>query len=138
MLNLKKCPCSGNSLDKLIQPMILTILAQEDLYGYKLVQRMAESPMFKGQKPDGTGVYRSLKAMEQRGLIVSSWSLADPGPAKLFYHLTEEGEECLSHWIDTLAEYRRVIGLMLDEAHKVYSQTEHGRKNPKSVHINCP
>lgn len=135
MLDFNKCPCSGSNLDKLIQPMILTILAQEDLYGYKIVQRIAESPMFKGQKPDGTGVYRSLKAMEQRGLVLSSWSLADTGPAKLFYHLTNEGEECLAHWIDTLEEYRQIIGWMLEEAHHVYAETKHGIENFKSIKV---
>ena len=134
MLDFNKCPCSGSNLDKLVQPMILTILAQEDLYGYKIVQRIAESPMFKGQKPDGTGVYRSLKAMDQRGLVVSSCSLAEIGrPAKIYYHITNEGEECLSRWIDTLEEYRQIIGLMLEEARNVYDKTERGIENLKSI-----
>lgn len=68
-MEFNKCPCYGGNLDKFIQPMILIILAQEDLYGYKIVQHMAESSMCKGQKPDGTGVYRFLKAMENRGWL---------------------------------------------------------------------
>lgn len=119
MFDFNKCPCSGSTLDRLIQPMILTILAQEDLYGYKIVQRIALSPMFKGQKPDGTGVYRSLRGLEQRGLIVASWSLTDSGPAKRNYHITDEGVECLAHWITTLEEYRQAIGTMLVEAKQV-------------------
>jgi poly-beta-hydroxybutyrate-responsive repressor len=126
MLDFEKCPCSGNNLDKLIQPMILTILARENLYGYKIVQRIAESPMFKGNKPDGTGVYRFLKAMEQRGLVVSSWSLADTGPAKRVYHITNAGEECLSRWINSLEEYRRDIGRMLEEAKKACAKIKCG------------
>ncbi|MDR3540938.1 MAG: helix-turn-helix transcriptional regulator [Desulfosporosinus sp.] len=124
MLDFNKCPCSGSNLDRLIQPLILTILAQKDLYGYKIVLRIAESPMFNGQKPDATGVYRFLKAMEQRGLVVSSWSLTDNGPAKRFFHITNEGKECLSHWIDTLEEYRQVIGMMLEEARNVFDKVE--------------
>ncbi len=123
-MELNKCSCYGSNLDKLIQPMILTILAQDDLYGYKIVQRIAESPMCKGHKPDGTGVYRFLKAMEQRGLVESSWALADSGPAKRIYHITNEGEECLSHWIDTLEDYHQAIGKMLEEAHRVYDKTK--------------
>lgn len=124
MLNFEKCPCSGNNLDKLIQPLILINLAHEDLYGYKIVQLIAESPMFNGSKPDGTGVYRSLKAMEQRGLVVSSWSLADAGPAKRIYRITSDGVECFSHWITTLAEYRQTLGMILEEAQKVYIKTQ--------------
>ncbi|SDG30162.1 PadR family transcriptional regulator [Desulfosporosinus hippei] len=129
MLDFNKCPCSGNNLDKLVQPTILTILAQEDLYGYKIVQRIAESPMFKGHKPDGTGVYRTLKAMEQRGLVISSRSLTDTGPAKIFYHITKEGEECLSHWINTLEEYRQIIGMMLAEVHNVCAKIKRSTDN---------
>lgn len=122
-MDFNKCPCYGSNLDKLIQPIILIILAQEDLYGYKIVQRMAESPMCKGHKPDGTGVYRFLKAMEQRGSVESSWSLDDSGPAKRIYRITNEGRDCLAHWIDTLEDYRRSIGKMLEEAHMVYDKT---------------
>lgn len=133
MLDFSKCPCSGSNLDRLIQPIILTILAQEDLYGYKIVRRIAESPMFKGHKPDGTGVYRFLKAMEQRGLVESSWSMTDTGPAKRFYHLTNLGEECLSRWIDTLEEYRQAIGMMLEEVHEVYGKIKCGKDNVKPI-----
>lgn len=114
-----KCPCEGNNLDKLIHPAILTVLAQEDLYGYKIVQRIAETPMFNGQKPDGTGVYRSLKSMEKQGYVISYWNLADIGPAKRIYKITRAGEECLLHWIETLKDYRDTIGKMLEEAQKV-------------------
>lgn len=127
MLDFDKCPCSGSNLDRLIQPMILMNLAQEDLYGYKIVQRIADSPMFKGNKPDGTGVYRSLKAMEQRGLVVSSWSLDNTGPAKRFYHLTNAGEECLSRWLSTLEEYHKAIGMLLEDVHKACAHTKRGK-----------
>jgi PadR family transcriptional regulator PadR len=121
-MNLDKCSCTGNNLDKLIQPMILTILAQENLHGYRIVQRIAEKPMFSGQKPDGTGVYRSLKLLEKRGLVTSSWNLSDSGPAKRFYELTEAGMECLLRWIASLELYRQAIGELLDEACKAYDK----------------
>ena len=63
----------------------------------------------------------------QRGSVESSWSLDDSGPAKRIYHITDEGKECLAHWIDTLEDYRQSIGKMLEEAHKVYDNTEHSK-----------
>ncbi|NHM26648.1 PadR family transcriptional regulator [Desulfofundulus sp. TPOSR] len=119
MLEIKNCPCEGNYLDKMVQPAILTILAETNLHGYKIVQKLAETPMFGGYKPDPAGVYRSLKTMEKRGLVVSSWDISRTGPAKRFYRITEAGKECLCRWIDTLEEYRRIIGLLLSEAKKV-------------------
>lgn len=117
-MNITRCPCKGSNLDKLIQPAILTILAQEDLNGYKIVQRLSETPMFKGCKPDKAGVYRFLKIMERRGLVVSKWSISDTGPAKRVYKLTNTGKDCLSYWIKTLKEYHNTIGLLLELCEK--------------------
>lgn len=117
-MDLDKCSCTGNYLDKLIQPMILTILAQENLHGYRIVQRIAEKPMFSGQKPDGAGIYRSLKVLEKRGLVASSWDLSDSGPARRFYELKQAGLECLLKWIASLEVYRQGIGTLLDEAYR--------------------
>ena len=58
--------------------------------------------MFGGQKPDASGVYRCLKTMEAKGLVASSWTLSDTGPAKRSYQLTPAGERCLQQWIRTL------------------------------------
>ena len=131
-MNKDNCPCTGNTLDKLIQPMILTILSQEDLYGYLIVQEIAEKPMFNGQKPDGTGVYRSLKLLEKRGLVSSEWSLSDSGPAKRFYKLTKAGSECLLRWIASLEAYRQAIGALLDEAYQACGKARSTSSNDQT------
>lgn len=123
---ISKCSCTGNNLDKLIQPVLLTVLAEEDLYGYKIVHKMSQMPIFRGRKPDVTGVYRSLKSMETRGLVVSSWNVSDAGSAKRFYKLTESGVECLNRWIETLEEHRQTIGTILTEAKKVSAKIRLG------------
>lgn len=115
-MNLDKCSCSGYNLDKLVQPSILSLLAKEDLYGYKIVQCMVDSPMFKEGKPDSTGVYRFLKTMEKRGLVTSRWDTKGDGPAKRIYKITNSGKVCLARWIVTLEEYRTQIGCLLQEA----------------------
>ena len=131
-MNIHKCSCRGDNLDKLIQPMILTILSQEDLYGYRLVQKIAEKPMFNGQKPDGTGIYRSLKLLEKRGLVASEWSLSDSGPAKRFYKITEAGSECLLQWIASLEAYRQAIGALLDEAYQACTMARSSGSNDQT------
>jgi len=113
--NLDNCPCAGVSLDRLIQPAILTILAQGSLHGYRIVQRIAE---MEGHKPDATGVYRSLRAMEKRGLVVSSWDISETGPAKRSYTLTGAGKECLARWVETLERHREAIARLLVEARR--------------------
>ena len=103
------CPCSGEHLDKLVQPAMLALLEEEDLHGYLLVQRLAEMPLFHGRPPDPSGVYRYLKQMEERGLVTSTWGASPTGPAKRLYRLTEEGRGCLCQWIATLRRYDEAI-----------------------------
>jgi DNA-binding PadR family transcriptional regulator len=109
--NLKECASLGKTLSRLSQPTILTILAEatEPLHGYVIVQRAANSPMFGGNKPDPTGVYRTLKAMEEAGLVTSKWNMPTAGPAKRAFTLTDEGRATLRRWIDSLACYRLSI-----------------------------
>jgi PadR family transcriptional regulator PadR len=122
IIDLNQCPCAGVNLDRFIQPMILVFLAQEDLHGYGLIQRIMDSPIFKGDKPDPTGVYRSLKLMEKRQLVVSSWVHEEmSGPPKRRYKITAEGMMCLQRWFCTLQDYVASIDVFLKTADRVLS-----------------
>jgi len=119
MLDLADCPCAGGTLDKLIQPAILTVLAVGEMHGYGLAERLSEMPLLEGGKPDASGVYRFLKAMESKGLVISSWDTSQSGPAKRTYQITEAGETCLRTWIGTLEKYRNGINSLLRAARSV-------------------
>lgn len=109
----EKCPCNGNTLERLVRPAVLIVLAQGDQYGYRIVQALTDMPIFGGQKPNSAGVYRCLKLIEEEGSVTSSWELSDRGPAKRQYTLTVEGERCLATWIETLTDYHQAIGDLL-------------------------
>jgi len=64
MDTMSDCPCSGKNLDRFIQPMVLAVLFDGPLHGYRILKRLGATPMFEGRKPDATGIYRFLKAME--------------------------------------------------------------------------
>jgi DNA-binding PadR family transcriptional regulator len=112
------------SLDRLVQPAILIILVQGELHGYKIVQRIAE---LERHRPDPTGVYRSLRSMEGRGLVVSEWRASDTGPARKSYRITEAGWECLERWIETLGEHGQTVYRLLAEARWVIGLCEDRR-----------
>jgi DNA-binding PadR family transcriptional regulator len=116
--DLKPCAALGKSLSRLSQPTILTVLAasEEPLHGYIIVQRAAQSPMFGGNKPDATGVYRTLKQMEENGFVTSQWETPQAGPAKRSFSLTDEGREALRRWIDSLACYTTTINELREMA----------------------
>ena len=117
-LELAECPCAGGTLDRLIQPAILTVLTEGPLHGYRLVERLSEMPMLARHRPDASGVYRFLKTMESKGLVVSSWDTSQTGPAKKAYQMTASGESCLRQWIKTLEEYRDGITHLLKAARR--------------------
>jgi PadR family transcriptional regulator, regulatory protein PadR len=118
----QNCPCVGATLDKLIQPAILTVLAEGPLHGYQLAERIGNTPMLGGHRPDISGIYRFLKSMERKELVVSSWDLSESGPAKRAYRLTPAGKKCLRRWIDTLQEYRDGIATLLKMAKKATAE----------------
>lgn len=72
------------------QPLILSILAVEESYGYKIVQKL--NAMLKGEMewPEAT-LYPMLKRMEKIGLIQSKWTIADNERPRRYYFITEAG-----------------------------------------------
>ena len=119
MFDFDQCACAGNNLDKLVQPTILLFLAEQDLHGYALIQKLMDSPMFKGEKPDPTGIYRFLRSMEDRQLVVSTWDLTASGPAKKVYTITANGMECLQRWTSTLRDYLASIETLVTVADRI-------------------
>jgi len=118
MVDLADCPCTGGTLDRLIQPAILVVLTEGPLHGYRIAERIGEMPGFSGQKPDISGVYRFLKLMEQKQLVVGTWDLSESGPARKCYQVTPTGQQCLREWVKTLEGYRKSISTLLRAARK--------------------
>ena len=122
MIDFLNCPCSGGTLDKLIQPAILAVLSEEPSHGYRVAERIGEMPNFGGVKPDVSGIYRFLKSMESKGLVVSSWDTPGKGHAKRSYEITTAGKACLARWVDTLDGYRKAITTLLTIARAAVSK----------------
>ena len=97
-----------------MQPAVMAILAKEPVHGYRVAQRLGQLRMFRDHRPDHTGIYRLLKSLEEGGFAVSTWDLADSGPARRLYRLTEQGKACLAQWIQTLEDYKRALAELLE------------------------
>lgn len=115
------CRCQGLNLDKFVHCSVLTVLAKAPLHGYLLVDALAQLPSFRGCAPDPAGVYRVLREMEGLGLVLGTWEQASSGPAKRSYAITQDGLECLAHWIQALMEHQQAIGSLLKQARAVVS-----------------
>jgi DNA-binding PadR family transcriptional regulator len=116
------CPCTGETLDKLLQPALLALLRGGPMHGYALLERIAAMPGFGGRKPDSSGVYRLLKSLESRGMIGATWDLSASGPAKKTSHITPAGRRCLARWVGTLTAYRDGITALLGIARRAARQ----------------
>jgi DNA-binding PadR family transcriptional regulator len=134
-LNMRRasanCPCAGASLDKLIQPAILATLSVEPLHGYRIVGSLARMRLLRGRRPDVTGVYRALKSMSERGLVVGTWGEPLDGPARQRFELTAAGRRCVARWLATLAEYRRGLDELAASLRQAASRSPKRRRGGK-------
>lgn len=120
VMDFSECPCSGANLPRFLQPLLLAVLVDGPLHGYKILQKVSALDFFKGAPPDATGVYRLLKGMESSGSLTAEWELGENGPAKKLYAITERGRLCLAEWQKTLAEHRLFIDSLYDFISEVY------------------
>ena len=125
-MELHNCPCSGKTLARLVHPAVMAVLAAEPIHGYLILQRLSGMRIFCGQRPDPTGVYRVLKAMEQEGLVRSTVEATDNRPAKRCFALTASGRKCLARWGGTLQDYEESISDLL-------TIITHARRTRRSV-----
>lgn len=117
------CPCQGKNLDKLLQPLILCILAKgQDLHGFAILKEIGKISRFEGKVPDATGVYRYLKKMENSGLLTSRWEIDESdeaGKPKRVFSITPEGKGCLANWSMALTDYERYIHQLIGMINEV-------------------
>ena len=119
--SFEACPCVGATLDKLLQPAVLAILAKESMHGYELARRVGKIPSFLDVPPDMSGIYRILKNLETRGMVVAEWDTSEECRAKRLYSITDDGRHCLSLWHDTLCVYRASVDALLETTLKALS-----------------
>lgn len=71
-------------------PLVLAILAEEDSYGYAILQRVRELSGGALEWTDGM-LYPVLHRLERAGLIESRWEKADNGRRRKYYAVTPAG-----------------------------------------------
>lgn len=108
----KVCDCVAVPLEKLTQPSILLLLAQNKTHGYDLIQKLNQMDFIDGEIEAAT-VYRILRRMEQEGLIASRWEHGEFGPARRQYELTDSGKQSLANWACGLKARMRQIEAFL-------------------------
>ncbi|HZU03404.1 MAG TPA: helix-turn-helix transcriptional regulator [Ktedonobacteraceae bacterium] len=87
-------------------PVILLLLRQWNSYGYELMEKMSA---FGVEAINPGAFYRTLRQMEKDGMVSSSWSTSEAGPARRVYSITASGEAYLKFWAESLDQYQKIM-----------------------------
>jgi len=90
--------CPGFKIERFLQPCLLLLLSSGSSYGYELLEEVRRE-WFQNEVLDPGLVYRSLRKMEEQGLVCSEWVTGDSGPARRMYVITGEGRRILEAWV---------------------------------------
>jgi PadR family transcriptional regulator PadR len=91
-----------------LQLVVLKILYEQPLHGYKLLQEV--NALMTGRKQLKPGsLYTILRRMEHAGLLTSAWEKRSARLDRRVYHLTEHGVEALRRGKHVIEGQRRVL-----------------------------
>jgi DNA-binding PadR family transcriptional regulator len=76
------------------RPLILSILADGESYGYEIIQKVRELSGKQLEWTDGM-LYPVLHRIEREGLVISEWKEAETGRERKYYRLTPAGRKSL-------------------------------------------
>ena len=98
-------------IERFAEPAVLLLLAEGESHGYQLAEHLEE--LLDEGRVDFGNLYRLLRALEEEGLVASTWSEEVPGPQKRVYELTGEGAALLDAWAAALRARSERIGALL-------------------------
>jgi PadR family transcriptional regulator PadR len=115
------CRCHTGRMRGFVQPRLLLQLAMKPAHGYELMDVLGQESDNSTLDP-GT-LYRTLRMLEEDGLVSSAWDTAGSGPARRVYKLTDLGVDYLHSWAITIRRDRDRLDHFLD----VYEQHFQGK-----------
>lgn len=89
-----------------LRPCLLLLLADGPSHGYELLESIRELGM---ETAEAGGLYRSLRSMDEEGLVRSWWEPSESGPARRTYEITRPGTKALRTHV---AEIEAVAALL--------------------------
>lgn len=90
--------------------LLLQLLAEEESYGYQVVQRLREVGLV--DILEGT-VYPALARLEREGRVSTRLVASTAGPARKYYRLTPVGYDALRTGADSWFSLVDTVGLVL-------------------------
>jgi len=76
-------------------PLVLTIIAEGDSYGYAIIKRVSELSAGQLEWTEGL-LYPLLHRLERQGHIEGTWGESETGRRRKYYRLTPDGKGALA------------------------------------------
>lgn len=97
---------------RFLEPTLLLLLHHGPAHGYTMLEQLGA---FGLDGTDPSALYRTLRDMEARGWVASSWDEEQSqGPPRRVYQLTELGDEVLTWWMRDVRETSQIIDRLVD------------------------
>jgi PadR family transcriptional regulator, regulatory protein PadR len=82
-------------VERFTEPALLLLLRERPAHGYDLLERLPE--LTGEQRVEMGNLYRLLRALEEEGLVASTWA-----DGRRTYAITEHGRALLDQWVEAL------------------------------------
>mgnify|MGYP005840862591 CR=1 FL=1 len=107
------CSAAAGRVHGFAQPWLLLLLLQRPSHGYELMQRLARDDDVPSADPGL--LYRTLRQLEDEGLVHSCWDTESPGPARRLYEVTPAGVAHLHAWAARIERTKKRLERFLAE-----------------------
>jgi len=114
-----------------MEPFMLVLLAEGPAHGYALVSQLEEMGVATAAQVDYGQVYRTLRDLEQAGMVSSEWSNETAGPQRREYELTDAGQAALDEWAAVMRERGRLMA-EFDARYLLAAARPRPRRSPTS------
>lgn len=102
---------SATRIERFVEPCILLLLAEQNRHGYSLRDELVQRELI--EDVDFGHLYRTLRRMEEAGLVSSEWAEEGPGPLKRVYRITPTGRKLLQAWAASLRQTKQLLDKFL-------------------------
>ena len=99
---IHQAEASHRPTKELLTGWILLIIGSKTTHGWALRAEL----IGRGLDIDSGSVYRTLRRLDEKGLLVSQWGVAVKGPQRRLYSITTEGLKALSKFTENAKTIR--------------------------------
>ncbi len=108
----------GQVLKGLLDTLVLSVLQQEDNYGFGILQAVRDRLGNEGSILRDATLYPLLHRLESKFFVKSYFKPGDRGTPRKYYRITENGE---AHLASRTVEWKRVVEILQST---IFSQKE--------------